>query len=235
MFSTVKYWCAKWCTALIGLLHVASASAMLDIRSTPESGLDVSLIFQQNNLTLSGDRNALDTDFLGFGFLFIDVPEKLPIQIGLGGGYAFIEQQTISGLNNANMGGYYLSLLARINLFATVSWKSEANFGYDFLSVEKNGENQRSRLYWNHFLVEASMSYFPAQYFSIKMGAAIGLVNAKLSGSGDTNLSTSLETKDHLAGYIGLNYHLDPDQKLAITLQQGYNNRLVIQFQRTFY
>jgi hypothetical protein len=221
--------------AVFCILFAPVACATFDIRSSPENQLDFSLIVQQNNLSLQNARTALDTDVLGFGFQMIDIPPDLPIQLGIGLGYAFMDQQTYPGLNNASMGGVYFSLLARTRLFTAGDWSSEAVFAYDYLRVEKNGETQRSRLHWNHVSVHAQISYFLTYYLSMDLGAKFGQLNAKLTGSSDDNeVSESLDSDGHLAGFVGLNYHLPGDQKVAIIGQQGYINRIMIQFQRTF-
>ncbi len=221
--------------ASICLSFAPTTTAMVDIRSSAESQLDFSLLIQQSNLSLKNGENTLETDVLGFGFQVIDIPPNLPIQIGFGVGYAFVDQQTVPGLNNANMGGLYFTLLARTDLFSASSWSSETIFAYDYLTVEKNSETQNSRLWWNHFMVEANLNYWLASYLSIKVGAVYGLLNAKLSGSGDINTSLSLDTDEQIAAFVGINYHVADQQKLAITIQQGYYQRLVVQFQRTFY
>ena len=226
-------------------LCLSDAGASMDIRSSPASRLDFSLLLQQNNLVLANAEHSLETDFSGFGFQAVDMPPDLPIQIGLGGGYAFVNQTTVSGLNGANpdnttlnndnMGGYYFSLLARTGLFTNEHWSSQAVFTYEYLAVERNGETQNSRLHWNHFTAEANLDYFLSYYFSVRLGAVYGSLKAKLSGSGDNNVNISLDTDEQFAAYVGVDYHLPEDQKVTLTLQQGYNNRIVIQFQRTFY
>jgi hypothetical protein len=221
-------------TAVFYAVFASNACATVDIRSSPENQLDFSLIVQQNNLSLQNSRTTLDTDVLGFGFQMIDIPPDLPIQLGVGLGYAFMDQQTYPGLNNASMGGLYFSLLARTRLFAAGSWSSEAVFAYDYLRVEKNGETQQSRLHWSHVSAEAYLNYFLTDYLSMDLGAKYGQLNAKLSGSGDNNVSESLDSDGYLAGLVGLNYHLPGNQKVAIIGQQGYINRIMIQFQRTF-
>ena len=226
-------------TTCLSGLFAPNAAAIVDIRSSSASRLDFSVIVQQNSLSLQNAGMALDTEVLGFGFQAVDIPANLPIQIGLGGGYAFVDQQAISGLNNGSMGGVYLTLLARSRLFTAGRWDSEVKFEYEYLRVEKNAETQQSRLHWNHFTAEADLRYFFTHYLSIRLGALYGQLNAKLSGSVDNsidevNVNESLNTDSHVAGFVGLNYHLTDDQKLAIAVQRGYNNRIVIQFQRTF-
>lgn len=218
------------------LLFAPDACATFDIRSSPQNQLDFSLIVQQNSLSLQNSNTVLDTDMLRLGFQMIDVPPELPIQIGVGLGYAFVDQQTYPGLNNASMGGLYFTLLARTRLFTAGDWSSEAVFTYDYLRVGKNGETQQSRLHWNHVSVQAQISYFLTYYLSMDLGAKLGQLNANLSGSdnNDNNISESLDSDGHLAGFVGLNYHLPGDQKVAIIGQQGYVNRVIIQFQRTF-
>ena len=226
-------------TALISAgLFVASISdavATFDIRSSPESQLDFSLTIQQNSLSLQNAGTDLGTDLLAIGFQFVDMPPNLPIQIGLGGGYAFVDQQALAGLNNASMGGLYFTLLARSQLFSAGSWDSQAIFTYEYLRVGKSGETQQARLYWNHFSAAVDLSYFLTHYLSLKIGVMYGQLNAKLSGSGEINVNETLNTDSHVAGIACLNYHIADDQKLAISFQQGYYNRVAIQFQRTFY
>ena len=219
----------------ICLFFSANAAAMLDIRSSEQSQLDFSALVHQNRMLLKNAEDALETDVLGLGFQVIDIPPDLPIQIGFGMGYAFVEQQTVPGLNNGNMGGLYFSILARSTLFSASTWSSHAIFVYDYLTVEKNSETQNSRLRWNHFTVEANLNHLFTSYLSITAGAVYGVLNAKLSGSGDTNISLALDTDEQFAAYVGLNYHVSYQQKLSITFQQGYYQRFVIQFQRTFY
>jgi hypothetical protein len=230
-------------TALIAtglwMTAIPDAVATFDIRSSPESQLDFSLTIQQNSMSLQNVDTQLDTDVLAIGFQFIDIPPNLPIQIGLGGGYAFVDQQVVAGLNNVNnnasMGGLYFSLLARSQLFAAGAWDSQAIFTYDYLRVGKSGETQQSRLYWNHFTAELDLRYFLTHYLSLKMGVIYGQLNAKLTGSGEFNVNEALNTDSHVAGIACLNYHIADDQKVAISFQQGYYNRVAIQFQRTFY
>jgi hypothetical protein len=186
-------------------------------------------------VSLKDNENTLETDVLGFGFQVFDIPRDLPIQIGFGVGYAFVDQQTIPGLNNANMGGLYFTLLARTTLFSTPSLSSETIFTYDYLTTEKNSESQNSRLRWNHFTAEANLNYWLTPYLSIKFGAVYGRLDAKLSGSGNSNVSLTLDTDEHVAAFAGINYHVADQQKVAITIQQGYFKRLIVQFQRTFY
>ena len=214
--------------------YVSPATAIIDIRSSTESQLDFSLLIHQNNLLLKNADYALDTDILGLGLQVIDVPPNLPIEIGFGGGYAFIDQQTLPGFNNASMGGLYFSLMARTKLFATKSWSSELVFAYEYLRADKSSEAQKSRLRWNHFTAEASLNYFLTHYLSFRLSAVAGLLDAKLTGSGETNASVSLDTDDQFAVGFGVNYHVTEQQKLAVIVQQGYYDRLVIQFQRTF-
>ncbi|MGD8591324.1 MAG: hypothetical protein PVF82_00730 [Gammaproteobacteria bacterium] len=215
--------------------YAPTSAAMMDFRSSPQSQLDFSLLIHQNRVSLKDSENTLDTDVLGFGFQVIDIPPDLPIQIGFGVGYAFIDQQIVPGLNNANMGGLYFTLLARATVFATPSWSSETIFAYDYLTTEKNSESQNSRLRWNHFTAEANLNYWVTPYLSLKFGALYGRLDAKLSGSGDNNISLTLDTDEHVAAFAGINYHVADQQKVAITLQQGYFKRLIVQFQRTFY
>jgi hypothetical protein len=221
--------------ACISYSFAPTTAAMMDIRSSQESQLDFSLLVQQNTLSLRNTEKNLETDVLRMGFQVIDIPPNLPIQVGFGVGYAFVHQQTVSGLNNANMGGLYLAMLARTTLFETPSWSSETIFAYDYLTVEDNSETQNTGLRWNHFTVEANLNYWLSSYLSIKFGAVYGLLNAKLSGSGDTNASLALDTDERIAAFVAINYHVAYQQKLAITIQQGYYDRLVVQFQRTFY
>ncbi|WP_455210909.1 hypothetical protein [Kaarinaea lacus] len=197
--------------------------------------MDFSLLIHQNNLLLKNADYTLDTDILGLGLQAIDIPANLPIEIGFGGGYAFVDQQTVPGLNNASMGGLYFTFMARTALFTTKSWSSEVVFAYDYLRVQKNSETQNSRLHWNHFTAEASLNYYLTPYLSIRLGAIAGLLDAKLTGSGENNTSADLNTDEQIAASVGINYHVTDQQKLAVMIQQGYYDRLVIQFQRTFY
>ncbi|KPJ92950.1 MAG: hypothetical protein AMJ53_08355 [Gammaproteobacteria bacterium SG8_11] len=208
---------------------------MMDIRSSAESQLDFSLLIQQNNLSLQNTEYTLDTDVTGFGFQVVDIPPSLPIHIGFGIGYAFIDQQIIPGLNNATMGGLYFTILARTELFAAQSWSSEVIFAYDYLTAEKSSETQKSRLRWNHFSAEANVNYFFTSYLSLRLGGVYGLLDAKLTGSGDNNTSLNLDAGEHLAAFASMGYHVADQQKLTITVQQGYYDRFIIQFQRTFY
>jgi hypothetical protein len=84
-------------------------------------------------------------------------------------------------------------------------------------------------------MAEANLNYFLKPYLSIDLGGIYGVLNAKLTGSGETNASFALDTDDRFAAFVGVNYHITDDQKVALTIQQGYYNRLVVQFQRTFY
>ena len=218
-----------------GITFVSDATALsLDIRSSPENQLDVSLLVRQSALVLKDSSYRLNTDISQIGFRLLDIPRTIPIQLGLAAGYAFIDTQTPIGLNNGNLGGGYLSLLSRITLFNTGRWSSQLTMSYSYLVAHNNSDTQKTRLRWNHILAEAEVSYYLSNYLSLTLGGAYSILDARLTQSGDTNISVALTTENKGAGFIGFNYHVDLDQKVVFQIQRGYFDSFTIKFQRTF-
>ena len=206
----------------------------LDIRSSPENQLDVSLVIQQSSLTLKNSTDSLATDFSGIGFRLIDVPPRLPLQLGFAAGYTFIDQQVISGLNNNNLGGGYISFLSRVVLFDSGRWSSNFLASYSYLVAQNNSDTQKTRIRWHHTRTEVNINYVLASYLSTTLGGVYGYVDAKLSGSGDKELTVNLKTRRRTAGIVGLSYLIGNDQKVAVQFQRGYVDKFLVQFQRTF-
>lgn len=232
MLSTPQYIVSFLPWLLLLPFHVSASS--LDIRSSTDSQLDFSLVIQQNQLTFKNLTETLDTDFLGYGFQVFDIPKNLPIQIGIAGGYAFVDLPTYSILDDRDFSGTYLTLIARGELFESSLFSSVLTASYDYLGVKTSTDTQSTRFRWNHFKAALDLSYFFTYYLSTTFGATYGKIDAKLTGTGDNNLYLKLETATHTAAHVSLNYHVAEKQKVTLKLQQGYSDDIMIQFQRVF-
>lgn len=221
---------------LLGGLSCCSnaIAASFDIRSSPESQLDVSVVLQHSSMLLTNETSQLDTDISQIGFQLIDIPFHLPIQLGLAAGYAFIDQQAVEGLDNGDLGGGYVSLISRVKLLEVPRWSSELTLSYSYLMAQYGTDTEKTRLRWNHTRAQAKLNYFLTGYLSLAMGVVYGVMDARLSGRGDREITLDLKTQQRTAGILQLDYHLATDQKVAFQVQRGYIDTVKIQFQRTF-
>jgi len=215
-------------------LGTNAAAVSLDIRSSPQNQLDVSLLAQHSSMNLKDTSYQLNTDIYGIGLQLLDIPPSLPIQVGLDAGYVSVDQQTVVGLNNSDMSGAYVSLISRVTLPNVARWSSEVIFSYRYLTAQNNNESQKTRLRYNHTRAEVNLNYSLTGYLSLALGGVYGILNAKLIGSGDNNISLSLKDEQRSAGVLELAYHIALDQKVALKIQRGYIDSIAIQFQRTF-
>ena len=206
----------------------------LDIRTSPENQLDFSLVIQQSSTSLKNSVYSLQTDFSEIGIQLFDVPPTIPIQLGIAAGYVFVDQQVILGLRNTDLQGGYISFLSRFMLFEVNRWSADFTAKYNYMVAENKSETQKTRLRWNHPSIEAKLNYSLDSYLSITLGGVYGLIDARLSATGDNNMDLELKGKKRTSGILGANYHVANDQKVAIQVQRGYINRFSIHFQRTF-
>lgn len=206
-----------------------------DIRTAQENALDVSLLIKQNRFTLKDEQYSLDTDAIALGFLLIDVPPKLPLQIGLAGGYSFVSQQIPGDAQSIDLGGAYIGILARAELFRSGPLTGKLNLAYTYQASDGNNGDQSAKLRWNHARGEFVLDYRLSEFFSLTLGGIYGNINAKLTVSDeDGSQSFSLQSESNTAGQVGLKYHIPYDQYVGIQYQTGYNDEFLIQFQRTF-